>query len=59
MVNWTYKWYKPDGPMTIEEIANHFIDLILHSILTDEAKQKAEIAPFFMKHQPVPFRRLK
>jgi AcrR family transcriptional regulator len=58
MVNWTYKWYKPDGPMTIEEIANNFIDFILHSILTDEAKQKAEIAPFFMKHQPVPSSRL-
>jgi AcrR family transcriptional regulator len=42
MVNWTYKWYKPDGPMTIEQIASHFTDLILHSVLTEEAKKKLE-----------------
>ncbi|MBB5322997.1 AcrR family transcriptional regulator [Anoxybacillus tepidamans] len=51
MVNWTYKWYKPDGPMTIEQIAAHFIDFILHSILTEEAKQKAENSLFFLETQ--------
>ncbi|WP_102028339.1 TetR/AcrR family transcriptional regulator [Salirhabdus sp. Marseille-P4669] len=38
MVNWTYKWYKKDGPKTIEEIANVFTDIILQGILTDKGK---------------------
>lgn len=33
MVNWTHKWYKPSGEKSIEEIADIFIDLILHAIL--------------------------
>jgi TetR/AcrR family transcriptional regulator, cholesterol catabolism regulator len=50
MVNWTYKWYKPNGPKTIEEIAKIFTDLILHSLLTDSAKQKEEITKFFLRN---------
>ncbi|GLH62438.1 MULTISPECIES: TetR/AcrR family transcriptional regulator [Parageobacillus] len=49
MVNWTYKWYNPDGPMTIEQIANYFADFILHSILTEEAKRRPQISNFFIK----------
>ncbi|MFC7060349.1 TetR/AcrR family transcriptional regulator [Halobacillus seohaensis] len=33
MVNWIYKWYRRDGEYSIEEIADVFIDLILHSLL--------------------------
>lgn len=33
MVNWTYKWYRPSGEKTIEEIATIYVDLILHAIL--------------------------
>lgn len=35
MVNWTYKWYQRSGEKSIEEIADHFIDLILHAIVKD------------------------
>jgi AcrR family transcriptional regulator len=35
MVNWTYKWYNPDGPLSIEEIASYFADFILHAVLRD------------------------
>ncbi|WP_374718964.1 TetR/AcrR family transcriptional regulator [Parageobacillus toebii] len=49
MVNWTYKWYNPDGPMTIEQIANYFADFILHSILTEEVKRRPQISNFFIK----------
>jgi len=51
MVNWTYKWFKKDGTMTIEEIAKIFIDVILHSILTEPAKQRKEVVQFFLKNQ--------
>lgn len=50
MVNWTYKWFNPNGPMTIEEIAKIFTDLILHSLLTDQAKLNDKITPFFLSH---------
>lgn len=42
MVNWTYKWYRQEGEKPIEEIAEIFIDLILHSILTDTGKEKSQ-----------------
>lgn len=38
MVNWTYKWYQRSGEKSIEEIADYFIDLILHSVLVNETK---------------------
>ncbi|MCP3025955.1 TetR/AcrR family transcriptional regulator [Halobacillus sp. A5] len=33
MVNWMYKWYRRDGDYSIDEIADVFIDIILHSLL--------------------------
>lgn len=36
MVNWLYKWYKKDGLYTIEEIGDYYVDLILHSVLTEQ-----------------------
>lgn len=35
MVNWTYKWYQRTGEYNIEEIADYFIDLIMHAVLED------------------------
>ncbi|MBM7691372.1 AcrR family transcriptional regulator [Peribacillus deserti] len=49
MVNWTYKWYQPGGEKTIEDIGNIFVDLILNSLLTEQAKQKKEYQSFFLK----------
>jgi AcrR family transcriptional regulator len=48
MVNWTYKWYQADGEKTIEEIAEIFTDLILHSLLTENAKETPEYLPFLL-----------
>lgn len=28
-LNWTVQWYKPDGGLTIEQLADNFLDLIL------------------------------
>ncbi|WP_227937658.1 TetR/AcrR family transcriptional regulator [Alkalihalobacillus deserti] len=39
MVNWTYKWYRPDGSYAIEEIADVYADYVLRGIMTDEAKK--------------------
>jgi TetR/AcrR family transcriptional regulator, cholesterol catabolism regulator len=33
--NWTYVWYKPDGPLGSEEIADRFSDLLLGGLGKD------------------------
>ncbi|SDJ70028.1 TetR/AcrR family transcriptional regulator [Sediminibacillus albus] len=40
MVNWTYKWYHHNGKYSIEDIADIFVDLILHGILEHHLLQK-------------------
>lgn len=29
LLNWTYQWYKPDGPLAAEEVADRFFDLVM------------------------------
>ncbi|MFJ8262157.1 TetR/AcrR family transcriptional regulator [Rummeliibacillus sp. NPDC094406] len=41
LVNWTYKWYKQSGPLTMEQITLHFNDLILRGIVTDKGYEEA------------------
>ncbi|MFP7201615.1 TetR/AcrR family transcriptional regulator [Lysinibacillus halotolerans] len=41
MINWTYKWYKSDGPLTMEQITDIFKDLIFHSLATEQGFQEA------------------
>ncbi len=36
VMNWTITWYRPDGPMTIEQIADEFIALFLSGLLVRE-----------------------
>lgn len=31
-VNWIYQWYRPDGPMSISDIAQQFADLTVRSL---------------------------
>ena len=39
MINWTYKWFNKEGPLSIESIALMFNDLILHSLLTEKGSK--------------------
>jgi len=32
MCNWAYQWYRPDGPLTTEQVADAFSDLILQGL---------------------------
>jgi len=34
--NWTYTWYRPDGPLSPEEVADRFTDLLLDGLGTKE-----------------------
>jgi AcrR family transcriptional regulator len=31
-INWVYQWYKPDGPMTAEEIARTLTEMLLNGL---------------------------
>ena len=31
-MNWTYEWYKPDGKMTYQEIANNLADILIKGL---------------------------
>ena len=36
--NWTYSWYRPEGPLTPEEVADRFTDLLLAGLGTKEER---------------------
>lgn len=38
MCNWTYQWYQPNGPRTIEEIGEYFADLAVASVINGQSK---------------------
>jgi len=42
VVNWTYKWYRQNGSLTMEQITLHFNDLILRGIMTEKGIQEAK-----------------
>lgn len=48
MINWTYKWYKQTGNRTIDEIADIYIDLILHAILNKPTLDQEKYQEFFI-----------
>ena len=48
MINWTYKWFNPKGPLTMESIAQVFNDLLLHSLLTEQGMSQEEVQRFFL-----------
>ena len=50
MINWTYKWYKAEGVYSVDEIANIYADLVLHSMLTKETLDKDEYKSLFLKN---------
>ncbi|MEB2302746.1 TetR/AcrR family transcriptional regulator [Lysinibacillus xylanilyticus] len=50
MINWTYKWFKQSGPLTMEEITEVFTDMILRAIVTEQAMDEA--VQFMVKGKP-------
>lgn len=50
-INWTYKWYRKDGPLSIESIALIFKDLILHSLVTEKGMQDSKVQTYLLHSQ--------
>jgi len=38
--NWTYTWYDPDGPLSPDEIADRFTDLLFDGLAAKEAAKR-------------------
>ncbi|WNS73616.1 TetR/AcrR family transcriptional regulator [Bacillus sp. DTU_2020_1000418_1_SI_GHA_SEK_038] len=55
MINWTYKWFSKEGPLSIDEIALVFNDLILHSLLTEKGMKDEAVNTYLLKSQPLSF----
>ncbi|KAB2332266.1 TetR/AcrR family transcriptional regulator [Cytobacillus depressus] len=55
MINWTYKWFSKEGPLSIESIALIFNDLILHSLLTEKGMKDEAVNNYLLKSQPISF----
>ncbi|WP_251032132.1 TetR/AcrR family transcriptional regulator [Mesobacillus foraminis] len=51
MINWTYKWYKKDGALSIDAIALIFNDLILHSLITEKGMKDKAAETYLLKSQ--------
>ncbi len=51
MVNWTYKWFNQEGPLSIESIARIFNDLIVHSLITEKGLENHEVQKYFLKNE--------
>ncbi|WP_338754141.1 TetR/AcrR family transcriptional regulator [Bacillus sp. FJAT-52991] len=53
MVNWTYKWFKKDGKLTMEQIGEIFNDLLIHALMTEQGINDPNITKYLLKSQPV------
>jgi AcrR family transcriptional regulator len=40
MLNMAFSWYKPGGPLSPEDVADRFSELLLHGMLTKESAQR-------------------
>jgi len=36
MINWCYRWYKKDGPFSIDEVSERLINIILYGIINPQ-----------------------
>jgi TetR/AcrR family transcriptional regulator len=42
MINWTYTWYRPDGPLKPEQLADLAADLFLGGLCQSTGREAAK-----------------
>lgn len=47
-VNWTYKWYKQDGALTMQDITTYFNDVILRGVMTEDGYREAATKQYLL-----------
>jgi AcrR family transcriptional regulator len=40
MINWLYHWYNPKGKLSLEELAEHIVNILFYGLLSDNHKSK-------------------
>ncbi|MFK2825078.1 TetR/AcrR family transcriptional regulator [Bacillus sp. B190/17] len=53
MVNWTYKWFKKEGELSIENIGEIFNDLLIHALVTEKGMANQETPFYLLKSQSI------
>lgn len=53
MVNWLYKWFHEEGPLSIEDIGKIYVDLIFHALLTEKGMKDPAAQEHLLRNQPV------
>jgi len=56
MVNWIYKWFQKSGTYSIEQIADIYADMVLHTVLKLEAMENPDFSRFFLLSTAFPFK---
>ncbi|WP_216828725.1 TetR/AcrR family transcriptional regulator [Alkalihalobacterium elongatum] len=51
MINWTYQWYEKNRGITIDKIADVYIDFIMNALLTKKAKQNLRYEHLFLNDE--------
>ena len=41
MTNWSYQWFDPQGEMSVEELADQYIELVFNGIATQDSRSDA------------------
>jgi AcrR family transcriptional regulator len=59
MCNWSWTWYRSDGPVSVDDIARSFIDTVLYGLVADGAagfdhERVAAVVLEVMHEPPVP-----
>ena len=39
MINWLYHWYKPNKKLTLDELAEHIVNILFYGLLSEEASE--------------------
>ncbi len=47
VINWQLRWYRPDGPLSFDEVADEIVHLILYGVLGDPSGDRKSEALLF------------
>ncbi|WP_209121332.1 TetR/AcrR family transcriptional regulator [Alkalihalobacillus sp. BA299] len=51
MINWTYQWYERNRSISIDQIADVYIDFLFNALLTKKTKQNPKYEQYFLEDE--------
>jgi AcrR family transcriptional regulator len=40
MINWLYHWYRPEGRLSVEDLAEHIVKILFYGLLSEDAGKR-------------------